>query len=135
MTMRRTRNVAYGIVIGLTLLTAFVVIWLASPPPGHAQEIAYTAEDTIAAIDEASAEIGVDWTWLYNTVRCETGGTFDPYSVGKQGELGAAQLHPRGELPRFYDWGYVDPYSPYQAVRFLAQRKTMGGARAWTCAR
>lgn len=93
----------------------------------------YTAEDTINAIDAASAEIGVDWQWLYNTVGCETGWSFSNYRVGRQGEVGAVQLHPRGELPRFYQWGYLDPHSPYQSVRFLAQRATMGGAGAWTC--
>ena len=99
----------------------------------HAESQSYTAEDTIAAIDEASAEIGVSRAWLYRTVECETGGTFDPYSRGKQGELGAAQLHPYGELQRFYAWGYLDPYSPYQAVRFMAQRFEMGAAYRWSC--
>jgi len=102
-------------------------------PRAHAQE-AYTAEDTYNALDEASAEIGVSWTWLYRTVRCETGGTMNPYSVGRQGELGVAQLHPRGELLRFYAWQYTDPYSPYQAIRFMAQRFVAGGASAWSCA-
>jgi len=98
-----------------------------------AQE-AYTADDTLAAIEQYADEQGVSYRWLLSIVRCETGGTFDPYSVGRQGERGAAQLHPRGELIRFYAWGYDDPYSPYQSVRFLAQRITQGGARAWSCA-
>jgi hypothetical protein len=99
----------------------------------HAQEV-YTADDTLAAIQQYSDEIGVSQAWLLRIVRCETGGTFDPYSVGRSGELGAAQLHPRGELQRFYAWGYLDPFSPWQSVRFLAQRISMGGARAWSCA-
>jgi hypothetical protein len=99
----------------------------------HAQEI-YTAEDTLAAIQQYSDEIGVSYSWLYRIVRCETGWTFDPYSVGRHGELGAAQLAPWGELLRFYAWGYDQPFSPYQSVRFLAQRLSMGGAKAWSCA-
>jgi hypothetical protein len=113
-----------GIMLG-TLLGAALGI--------HAQE-AYTREDTLVAIQQYSDEIGVSQAWLLRIVRCETGGTFDPYSVGRSGELGAAQLHPRGELQRFYAWGYLDPFSPWQSVRFLAQRLSMGGARAWSCA-
>jgi hypothetical protein len=113
-----------GIMLG-TLLGAALGI--------HSQEI-YTADDTLAAIQQYSEEIGVSRAWLLRIVRCETAGTFDPYSVGRSGELGAVQLHPRGELQRFYAWGYLDPFSPWQSVRFLAQRISMGGARAWSCA-
>jgi hypothetical protein len=93
----------------------------------------YTADDVHAAIWQYSEELGVSHAWLYRIVACETGHTFNPYAVGRAGELGAVQLHPRGELIRFYAWGYLDPFSPYQSVRFLAQRLTMGGARAWSC--
>jgi hypothetical protein len=100
----------------------------------YARAADYTSDDTLAAIEQYSAEFGVSYGWLYRIVRCETGWTFNPYSVGRLGELGAAQLHPRGELLRFYRWGYDDPFSPYQSVAFLAQRLSQGGARAWTCA-
>jgi soluble lytic murein transglycosylase-like protein len=93
----------------------------------------FTADDTIAAIDQASAETGVSWTWLYRVVACETGRTFNPYVIGRQGERGAAQLHPRGKLPQFYQLGYDDPYDPYQAVRFMAYRFAAGQAGAWSC--
>ena len=95
---------------------------------------AYTADDTLAAIGEAADTYGVSYTWLHAIVRCETAGTFNPYSVGRLGEKGPVQLYARGELPRFYAWGYDDPFDPYQAVPFLAQRLLQGGARAWTCA-
>jgi hypothetical protein len=114
----------FGVIVGLVAGAALGI---------RAQE-AYTAQDTLAAIHEASAETGVSESYLKSVVRCETGGTFDPYSVGRQGELGAAQLHPRGELPRFYAVGWLDPFSPYQAVRFMAQRFIDGGAGAWSCA-
>jgi soluble lytic murein transglycosylase-like protein len=97
----------------------------------HAQ--GFTADDTIAAIDQASAETGVSWSWLYRVVGCETGHSFNPYAVGRQGERGAAQLHPRGKLPQFYQLGYDDPYDPYQAVRFMAYRFAAGQAGAWSC--
>ena len=95
----------------------------------------YTPADTLAAINDVSATSGVAWTRLYAIVDCETGHTLDPYAVGRQGEVGVAQLLARGELPRFYRYGYDNPISPYQAVAFLAQRLNEGGARAWTCAR
>jgi hypothetical protein len=99
----------------------------------YAQEGPYTSDDTYAAIQEASDETGVSAAYLTAVVQCETGGNFSPYAVGRQGELGAVQLHPRGELRRFLAWGYTDPFSPYQAVRFLAQRIVQGGASAWSC--
>lgn len=110
------------------------VLGTAAVAPAAAQEPAYTADDTLAAIEQYALEYDVSYPWLRSIVRCETGGTYDPYSVGRQRELGAVQLHPRGELLRFYAWGYDDPFSPYQSVAFLAQRLKQGGARAWTCA-
>jgi hypothetical protein len=128
--LSRRETLMLALLCGL-LLVGFVLIFLAAP--ARAQE-GYTADDTLAAIEQYADEQGVSYRWLLSIVRCETGGTFDPYSVGRQGERGAVQLHPRGELIRFYAWGYDDPYSPYQSVRFLAQRLSMGGARAWSCA-
>lgn len=107
------------------------LMWL----PVRAQEAAYTPDDTLAAIDQASAEVGVSRAFLYRVVRCETGGTFNPYAVGKQGELGPVQLHPRGLLPLFYAVGYDDPFNPSESVRFLAQATMWGYASAWSCAR
>jgi soluble lytic murein transglycosylase-like protein len=114
------------------LLAALMTLALDWGGDGEAQP--YTAADTIEAIDQASTETGVSRTWIYATVKCETGGTFNPYAIGRQGELGAAQLHPQGELPRFFAWGYTDPFNPSQAILFLAQRFAVGGARAWSCA-
>jgi hypothetical protein len=104
---------------------------LALVPQVRAEE-QYDAADTLNAIAEASAEIGVDYDWLYRVVRCEDP-TFDPYAVGRQGELGPAQLHPRGLLPKFYALGYDDPFSPYQALRFMAQEFSYGRSYAWSC--
>jgi hypothetical protein len=116
------------------LATAVLVGVIVMLSVGQAHAEPYTVDDTLAAIEQYSNEYQVSYWWLYRIVRCETGWTFSPYSVGRQGELGAAQLHPRGELRRFYAWGYDDPFSPYQSVAFLAQRLSQGGARAWSCA-
>lgn len=102
--------------------------------PVQAAETQYTAEDTIAAIDQYADEQGVSRAYLRRIVSCETGATFDPYSVGRQGELGAAQLHPRGRLRHFLALGYLDPFSPWQSVRYLAQEIRFGRASAWSCA-
>lgn len=114
-------------------LAAALAAFVLTAAPLQAQQ-GYTTDDTFAALEQVSAETGVSYRYLRSIVACETGGTFAPYSVGRQGELGPAQLHPRGELVRFYAWGYSDPYSPYQAVGFLATRLQQGAARAWSCA-
>jgi hypothetical protein len=126
--LSRRETLMLALLCGLLLL-GFVLIFLAAP--ARAQQ-SYTSEDTLNAIAEASAEIGVDYDWLYRVVRCEDP-TFDPYAVGRQGELGPAQLHPRGLLPKFYALGYLDPHSPYQALRFMAQEFSYGRSYAWSC--
>lgn len=109
------------------------LLWL--PARANAQEQAYTPDDTLQAIEDASGELGVSSAFLYRVVRCETGGTFNPYAVGRQGELGPVQLHPRGRLPDFYARGYSNPFDPYEAVRYLAQEALAGRTYAWSCAR
>lgn len=115
------------------LMVALLVVASAVSPRSAAAADGYTADDVAIAIEQYSAEFEISEAWLYRIVRCEDP-TFDPYAVGRQGELGPAQLHPRGELRRFYAYGYSDPFDPYHAIRFLAQRLAMGGARAWSCA-
>ena len=107
---------------------------LAVVTQARAQEV-YAAADVFDAIDSTSVELGISWTRLYSIVRCETGGTLAPYSIGRAGERGVAQLHPRGELATFYQRGYRDPFNPWEAVHFLGERLLEGGARAWSCAR
>jgi hypothetical protein len=85
----------------------------------------YTADDTLIALDAASSRARC-------VVGYETGWTFDPNLVGRAGEQGAAQLHPRGKLPEFYAAGYTDPWSPYQAVEYLDAEIAAGHGSAWT---
>jgi hypothetical protein len=130
--MALSRREAWSLTFLLcALLIAFTLIYLAAP--ARAQESGYTADDTLAAIWQYSIEFDISYTWLRSIVRCETGGDYNPYARGRLGERGAVQLHPRGELLRFYAWGYDDPDDPYQAVRFLAQRINQGGVGAWSC--
>lgn len=127
------------LLLGGVLVMLLIVLWLTTRS-ARAQDEAeqawsgWTVADTFDALDGVSASTGVSWQRLYLIVRCETGNTFWPYSVGRAGERGVVQLHPRGELPRFHAWGYRDPYNPYEAIEFLAIRLQQGGARAWSCA-
>jgi hypothetical protein len=98
----------------------------------------FTPADTHAAIARAPASLR---GWVHAIVRCETGGTFNPYARGRLGERGAVQLYQRGLLPHFFRVGYTDPDNPYQATEYL-WRALRGewarqgvGAWHWSCAR
>jgi hypothetical protein len=95
----------------------------------------FDSSDTLAAIEQASSSTGVAQSWLYRVIGCETGWTFNPHAVGDRGtSLGPAQLHRGGgELPRFYAFGYSDPFDPYQSIEFMALEFADGRARAWSC--
>lgn len=116
------------------VLHAFALaVVLGAAVAGRAE--AFDASDTLAAIDQASETTGISATWLRATVGCETGWTFSPDAIGDRGSsLGAAQLHRGGgELPRFYAFGYSDPFNPYEAVFFMAEEFARGRAQAWSC--
>ena len=83
----------------------------------------FTPADTKAAIRLAAEEIGVSYRLLDRIVRCETGETYDPYSVGDRGRShGAVQLHERGLLPHYKRVsGGASAYNPYASVRYLAR--------------
>jgi hypothetical protein len=116
----------FGVLVGLVAGAAVGI---------HAQERPWTSDDTLAALEQYAVEFDVSYAWLRSIVRCETGGTYSPYAVGRQGELGAVQLHPRGRLSHFLSIGYDDPFDPYQSIRYLAQEISFGRASAWSCAR
>jgi hypothetical protein len=97
-------------------------------------QVGYTRDDTYQALYDAAHANGVAHARLYRIVACETGYTFNPYSVGDRGQsLGAAQLHRRGRLGDFYSRGYSDPFNPYEAIDYLAVSINEGDARYWTC--
>jgi hypothetical protein len=111
-------------------------------PASAVQAGGYTADDTRLAIRQAAATYGVPAARLEQVLSCETrGDELDPNAVGDGGEsLGVAQLNRGGLLPLFFAVGYDDPYSPYQAVSFMA-RAFVGewsgrgvGSWDWTCA-
>jgi hypothetical protein len=91
------------------------------------------APSPAALIHQRAAQYGVSGAWLERTIWCES--RFNPRAVGAAGELGAAQLHPRGLLPRFFALGYTDPMNFDQAVTFTARMFSQGQSSHWTCAR
>lgn len=115
----------------LHVLAIAVVLAAVFAPRAHA----FDATDTLAAIEQTSQAWGVSHAWIHRVVGCETGWTFNPYAVGDRGtSFGPAQLHRGGgELPRFYAFGYDDPFDPYQAVEFMAREFLAGRASSWSC--
>jgi hypothetical protein len=90
-------------------------------------EYRYTPADTLAAMERHSA-------LAQCIVTGEVGGVgYDPYAVGRAGELGVAQLLPvYGKLPAFYEQGFDNPYSPYQSMDFLDAALARGEGPAWS---
>lgn len=107
---------------------------------GTGRAHAYTPDDTLAAIDGASATYGVSAGRLRQVVDCETGHTLEPSLVGDHGtSFGVVQLHRGGALAHYLSL-YSDPFDPYTAVAYLARAlrgefAALGiGAWSWTCA-
>lgn len=87
----------------------------------------FTAWDTLKALENASPLVKC-------AVTVEVGGTnppYDPNAIGKAGELGPGQLHPKGKLPAFYNAGYNDPFNPYQVIPFMEEQFVLGDAKHW----
>jgi len=91
---------------------------------------AYTADDTRAAIAEASDRHGVSAALLDCIVRHES--RYDPYAIGRAAEQGSVQLHPRGRLPDFLRRGYGSAFNPFEAVDYLAVELAAGRGGAWS---
>lgn len=93
--------------------------------------LVWTADDTFSALNGASP-------MAQCIVRYEVGGVgWDPHVVGRAGELGVAQLHPGGALPRFVRWAegqglYADPFNPHLAVAFMEAEIAAGLGAQWT---
>ena len=114
----------------LSILTALCCIGAAARQPAQASSYpVYTTWDTARALDQVEAAYGNG-----ERLRCIVWheSTNDPYAVGAQGEMGVAQLHPGGLLGAFYAAGYDDPWSPYQAVEFLASALAQGLGSHWS---
>jgi hypothetical protein len=90
----------------------------------------------VQIIYEEAARYGVSGDWLYWVASCETGGTFNQSLVGRQGEIGIFQWHPRGlwsSVPVFQSW--ADVYDLRLNVRAAAWAFSRGLSFHWSCAR
>lgn len=101
-------------------LKARDIVWgftpTATKPPLTERRI-FTPQDTLDALRTASP-------LAYCIVDYEVGRgrgiylPWDPNSVGEEGELGIAQLHPQGELNEFLK-SFDNPRNPYQSLEYL----------------
>lgn len=101
---------------------------------GVAPVIADRAEGE-AAIAEAAARWGAPAGVMTSIVHCETGGQWRTDMVGRQGELGPAQLLPGAGngLAQFRAMGYADPTSWIESMAFMARTLAAGGRSQWHC--
>lgn len=93
----------------------------------------------LQVIAEAAHRYDVSQWLLEKTLRCESINFRWAVIIGEQtgpaGELGIAQLHPRGLLPLYYQLGYESPFSILQSVDFMAWAFSKGMAfDHWSCA-
>lgn len=113
-------------------LLAAALLAFVTPAQAKAPE-PWTSDDTLDAIAHASPLAAC-------IVTGEVGGVgFDPYAVGAAGEIGPAQLHPRGLLPdfRYGRWtdlepAFRDPNSPYMAVAYIDWAISQGMGPNWS---
>jgi hypothetical protein len=99
----------------------------AAEPVSWAQVEAWVWED--------AATYGVSGRWLLWVAGCETGFSGNPYLVGRLGEVGPFQWHPRGLW-----WSTpagragVSPWDIRENVRMASWAFANGLSRHWTCA-
>lgn len=67
----------------------------------------------------------------------EVGGVgYSPWAVGRAGERGPVQLHPRGLLPDYLVWsGGAAPENPAISIAYLDHMLAIGQGRHWTAVR
>lgn len=83
----------------------------------------FTSEDIVDAFKSASLLVQC-------AIRVETP-SLNPYTIGKEFELGPGQFHRKGKLARFYQDGYTNPFDPYQVVEFMGYQFKLGDANHW----
>lgn len=140
---RATRRLKARAVAALRWGTAALLLVVAAvaAPVAGAHDTPLGAQIRLHAQAHADEQGVPELGWLmFEIVDCETGHTLNPRVVGQLGELGPAQLYPRGgEWPRFQAYaaeryGYADPFDWDHALSYLAIALREGRACAWTCA-
>ncbi len=109
------------------------------PPPPPPPAAASAASGSIPAmVRDAFSRFGAHVAnQAVAIVRCETGGTFDPNSTGRQGEVGLAQLHPRWQSGRAakFGWSMNDLYDPAKNLVVAVDLYSESGWSQWSCRR
>lgn len=119
-------------------LLVVLLVGLASPGEAAAQTpidqrpVVDDVEGVLSIIADRAEARGVSGRWMVALARCES--HLNVYAVGRAGELGLYQLHPRGLLPVFYVWGYTDPWSAWEQADFTAVALSRGLSGHWSCA-
>lgn len=114
-------------------LAAALLLAALAARPSHAQR-AFTPADVHALIQHYAAAYGVSAPWLLAVAECESG--LQPYAVGRLGEVGAFQWHPRGLWPYTPDGRIgVSPWDVEANIRNAAWAFSRGLSFHWSCAR
>ena len=119
-------GVLTGIAIGLALLAGAITIERVSAATT-------TWDDVEAWIVADATEYGVSAPWLLSVAWCEARG--NPYAVGRLGEVGPFQFHPRGvwwETPA--GRAGISPWNLRENVRMAAWAFSRGLWTHWSCA-
>lgn len=87
----------------------------------------FTPDDVL----EARRHVSPIVAWIIDT---EVGGVgYDPYAVGRAGELGCAQLHPQGLLPEYRRWSdNASPFNCATAAQYIEHVVKDGRGCNWT---
>jgi len=127
----------------------FTVAYQAPEPPEPVETPTEISEPDIESlITQFSAQYGVSEYVMYEVIRCETAGTFDPsiqsfvyytftdpsigiYKGEREKSYGLAQIH----LPHHPDITYEQATDPEFALEFLASNLSAGRGYLWTCYR
>lgn len=140
--------------VGLLTVSFLAVIGFAARAAAQTSTTVYeSAERSVAVSDtrrtspegvakelivEMSEKYGVDHMVLYNTIMCETAGTFDPTIqararlwYGREQSYGLAQIH----LPDHPSVTYEQAIDPRFAVEFMAKNMAEGHGNWWVCYR
>jgi hypothetical protein len=117
----------------LAALSAIVILFALSSQRQVAAGGAVTRDQVAAWIHHYAAAEGVPAGWLLAVATCES--QLEPYAVGRSGEVGPFQWHPRGvwsQVPVFRSWW--DVYDVRLNVWGAAWAFARGLAFHWSCA-
>lgn len=119
----------------LAAVTTAAMLTVSTPLATRALAHGNVPDDVDRLIHAASTYRGANYWTMVAILRCETGGwdrrVINGTKLGRQGERGMAQIHPRGLGPLFESRG--GDYSPSDSAYFLAWALVNGLGRHWSC--